>query len=96
MLIHDAQHTVDEYEPKRHWGHCTVEYALHVAREAGVRNLVLFHHDPLHGDDEMDRIANHAGELGARMGIPEVTVARDGLVLHLAAHPAENRAAGAQ
>lgn len=96
MLIHDAQHTSSEYEPKRHWGHCTVEYALHVARESGARNAVLFHHDPLHGDDEMDRIANDAGELGARMGIPEVTVARDGLELHVAAHPAENRAAGAQ
>jgi phosphoribosyl 1,2-cyclic phosphodiesterase len=96
VLIHDAQHTSSEYEPKRHWGHCTVEYALHVARESGTRNLVLFHHDPLHGDDDMDRIANDAGELGARMGIPEVTVARDGLELHLAAHPAENRASGAQ
>ena len=57
VLIHDAQHTRDEYEPKRHWGHCTVDYAVLVAREAGARNLVLFHHDPVHGDDEMDTIA---------------------------------------
>jgi ribonuclease BN (tRNA processing enzyme) len=64
VLIHDAQHTAEEYEPKRHWGHCTVGYALHVAREAGVRTLALFHHDPLHGDDDMDRIANNASELG--------------------------------
>jgi phosphoribosyl 1,2-cyclic phosphodiesterase len=96
VLIHDAQHTSSEYEPKRHWGHCTVEYALHVARETGARNLVLFHHDPLHGDDQMDRIGADAADLGARMGIPEVTVARDGLQLHLAAHPAENRATGGQ
>ena len=96
VLIHDAQHTFEEYEPKRHWGHCTVEYALHVARESGVRNIVLFHHDPLHDDDEMDRIGHDAAELGARMGIPEVTVARDRLVLQLAAHPADNRAPGAQ
>jgi phosphoribosyl 1,2-cyclic phosphodiesterase len=96
MLIHDAQHTSTEYEAKRHWGHCTIEYALHVAREAGARNLVLFHHDPLHGDEEMDRIGRDAGELGARMGIPEVTVARDGLQLHLAAQPAGKRATGGQ
>src|SRR5437773_463834 len=37
VLIHDAQHTPAEYEPKRHWGHCTVDYAVHVAREAGAR-----------------------------------------------------------
>ncbi len=39
VLIHDAQHTPAEYEPKRHWGHCTVDYAVHVAREAGARQL---------------------------------------------------------
>ena len=39
VLIHDAQHTPAEYEPKRHWGHCTADYAVHVAREAGARRL---------------------------------------------------------
>ena len=47
LLIHDAQHTPDEYEPKRHWGHSTVDYAVHVARESGAKQLVLFHHDPV-------------------------------------------------
>ena len=94
VLIHDAQHTLSEYEPKRHWGHCTIDYALLVAREAGARNLVLFHHDPIHGDDEMDRIGRDAGELGARMGVPEVSVARDGMTLQLDAQPSEVPGAG--
>ena len=54
-LIHDAQHTTSEYEMKRHWGHCTIEYAVHVAREAGARELALFHHCPSHGDDKHRR-----------------------------------------
>jgi phosphoribosyl 1,2-cyclic phosphodiesterase len=94
VLIHDAQHTLSEYEPKRHWGHCTIDYAVLVAREAGARNLVLFHHDPIHGDDEMDRIGRDAGELGARMGVPEVSVARDGMTLQLDAQPSEVPGAG--
>ena len=61
LLIHDAQHTPEEYEPKRHWGHSTVDYAVHVARESGAKELVLFHHDPAHGDDELDRIAVRDG-----------------------------------
>jgi phosphoribosyl 1,2-cyclic phosphodiesterase len=85
VLIHDAQHTLAEYEPKRHWGHCTVDYAVLVAREVNARSLVLFHHDPIHGDDEMDRIGGEAQELAASMGVPELIVARDGLQLHLAA-----------
>ena len=96
VLIHDAQHTLAEYEPKRHWGHCTIDYAVLVAREAGVRNLVLFHHDPIHGDDEMDRIGRDAGELGARMGVPEVSVARDGMTLQLDAQPSEVPGAGSR
>ena len=95
VLIHDAQHTRAEYEPKRHWGHCTVDYAVLVAREAGARSLVLFHHDPLHADADMDRIGDDASELAASMGVPEVVVARDGMVLELEAH-ARPRDAGAR
>jgi len=88
LLIHDAQHTPAEYELKRHWGHCTVDYSVLVAREAGARHLTLFHHDPIHGDDDMDAIGRDAAELAARMGVPELSVARYGMQLHLAAHPA--------
>ena len=63
LLIHDAQHTTEEYELKRHWGHCTIDYAVHVAREAGARALALFHHGPSHGDDEIDEILRDARDL---------------------------------
>ena len=46
----------DEYELKRSWGHCTIEYALLVAKEAGAHELALFHHCPTHGDDRLDTI----------------------------------------
>ena len=56
LLIHDAQYTPAEFEEKAHWGHCTVDYAVLVAREAGAQRLVLFHHDPAHGDDVVDEL----------------------------------------
>ena len=28
LLIHDAQHTHNEFEHKRNWGHCPFEYAF--------------------------------------------------------------------
>ena len=34
VLMHDAQHTLAEYETKRHFGHSTIEYAVHVATRA--------------------------------------------------------------
>jgi phosphoribosyl 1,2-cyclic phosphodiesterase len=83
VLIHDAQHTRAEYEPKRHWGHCTVDYAVHVAREAGARRLVLFHHDPSHSDDDIVAIERSASDYAARIGGPDVAAGYDGLEIAL-------------
>jgi phosphoribosyl 1,2-cyclic phosphodiesterase len=83
LLIHDAQHTHDEYGPKRHWGHCTIEYAVHVARESGARKLALFHHDPQHGDDQLDEIWRAAQDHAASVNAPEVVASYEGMELTL-------------
>ena len=81
LLIHDAQYTVDEFPAKATWGHCTVDYAVHVASEAGVRRLALFHHDPTHHDDAVDAILADARALAQGSGIDEVLAAHEGLVV---------------
>jgi phosphoribosyl 1,2-cyclic phosphodiesterase len=83
LLIHDAQHTLEEFEPKRHWGHSTLDYALHVAREAGVRTLALFHHDPAHSDDVIDDLSTALAKRAADSGGPEVVAAHEGLRIRL-------------
>ncbi len=54
LLIHDAQFTPELLAKRPDWGHCTPEYAAHVADMAGASKLALFHHDPLHDDDAVD------------------------------------------
>jgi phosphoribosyl 1,2-cyclic phosphodiesterase len=82
VLVHDAQYWPGEWTAKRDWGHCTVDYAVRVASEAGVRRLVLFHHDPAHGDDEVDRMLDHARRLaGGRVG--EIVAAAEGMSFDL-------------
>jgi phosphoribosyl 1,2-cyclic phosphodiesterase len=90
VLIHDAQHTGEEYGPKRSWGHCTYDYAVHVARESGARMLALYHHDPAHGDEAIDAITVRAADTSAHVGGPEVFAAAEGLVV-----PVGRRAAAA-
>ncbi len=85
LLIHDAQHTPEEFERKRHWGHCTVDYALHVAKEAGAHTLALFHHDPAHSDDDVDRLARVAQDRSAAIGGADVLAAAEGMVLRFPA-----------
>ena len=83
LLIHDAQYTPAEFAEKAAWGHCTVEYALLVAKEAGARRLCLFHHDPSHSDDQLDDMAAGARREGSRLGLDEVLAASEGLSLVL-------------
>jgi ribonuclease BN (tRNA processing enzyme) len=83
VLIHDAQYTPAEFEQKAHWGHCTVDYAVRVAKEAGVKTLSLFHHDPAHDDDTMDGLLAGAKATSARLGGADVLAATDGLSFKL-------------
>jgi len=56
LLIHDAQFTAAEYPAKIGWGHSSAEYAVRLARHAGVKRLALTHHDPMRDDDGIDRL----------------------------------------
>ena len=84
IVIHDAQYTPEEFATKRDWGHCTVDYAINVAAQAGARKLVLFHHDPSHHDDLVDQLASEAAERGRAYGL-EVVAAYEGLTVTLTA-----------
>jgi len=50
LLIHDAQYTPEELKQKRGWGHSSWVQAIEVAKQARVKKLALFHHDPEHND----------------------------------------------
>lgn len=80
MLIYDAMYTDEEYHnpksPKVGWGHSTWQEGVRVAEAAGVKTLVVFHHEPNHSDETMDRI----GET-VRARFPGAVLAREGLIL---------------
>jgi phosphoribosyl 1,2-cyclic phosphodiesterase len=66
LLLHDAQHTAEELPARVHFGHSAIEYAVGLAERAEVRRLVLFHHDPVRTDDELDAlVAQHRRRFAA-------------------------------
>jgi len=81
-LIHDAQYLERDFKPS--WGHSTIDTAIDVALRAGVRRLVLYHHDPDRPDDALDLIGVEAQER-AHASDPglEVVVAKEGLELRI-------------
>ena len=82
LVIHDAQYTPEEYPSRKNWGHSTFEYAVELAAAAGVRQLVLTHHDPTHDDAFVEEIEKRARECAKQLGgVVEVCCAYEGLNL---------------
>lgn len=55
-LIFDAQFTQREAWEKVGWGHSSSLIGVDLARRAGVKRLILFHHDPTYSDDQLQQI----------------------------------------
>lgn len=73
VLLHDAQFLESERALADAYGHATVEETVTLAANAGVRQLVLFHHSPVRTDDQLDRILD-----GVASPLP-IVVAREGM-----------------
>jgi ribonuclease BN (tRNA processing enzyme) len=79
VLIYDAQYLPEEYEAKhRGWGHSHWREAVDIATAAGVKELVLFHHDPDRDDPCVDAIVKCASAYH-----PLVRAAREGDIIQL-------------
>jgi len=73
LLVHEATFAGEELERAKETGHSTAAEAAMVAREAGVRRLVLTHISPRYTRDAPELLEE------ARAAFPEVIIARDGL-----------------
>ncbi|MGD9837189.1 MAG: MBL fold metallo-hydrolase [Afipia sp.] len=78
IVIIDTTYTDEELPEHVGWGHSSWQQAIRLANEAGVGKLFLFHHDPEHDDDEMDRIAASAAK-----ALPGTVVAREGFSINI-------------
>ncbi|MDB3952658.1 MBL fold metallo-hydrolase [Alphaproteobacteria bacterium] len=76
LFIYDCTYTDEEYQRFKGFGHSTWQEGVRLADEAGVKTLVIFHHDPSHDDEMMDKIGGDAEN--AR---PGTLVAREGMTL---------------
>ena len=82
ILVHDAQYTFDEYlDSKLGWGHTPFEFAINSAHKAGVKKLVLFHHDPMRTDEHIKGLLAHYRELTQGKTDMEIVMAQEGMML---------------
>jgi len=82
VLLHDTQYLDHEYGAHVGWGHSSLADSVEFAHKAGVRNLVLFHHDPYHTDDELEALLLEARQIWPRAG-DRVCMAHEGMTIRL-------------
>ena len=77
VFINDAQYSPEQLASSRKgWGHSSWLEGVKIAREAGVRNLFLFHHDPDASDQIVDGFLQ-----AARKEFPTTWAATEGMVI---------------
>lgn len=86
-LIFDAQYTLREVlGQKVDWGHSSALIGVDLARAAGAKKLILFHHDPTYSDADLQAIQAKAIAYQEQDTISppcEVLIAYEGLTLDL-------------
>jgi phosphoribosyl 1,2-cyclic phosphodiesterase len=76
LMIYDCNFTDAEFSRYVGWGHSTWQEGVRIAQSAKVKKLVLFHHDPEHDDETLDRIGDEARAMHV-----ETIVAQEGTTL---------------
>ncbi|MCB1160312.1 MAG: MBL fold metallo-hydrolase [Leptospiraceae bacterium] len=86
VLVFDTQYTFEESLNKIDWGHSSASIATDIALKAGVKKLVMFHHDPSYDDEKLDTVylrALNYKHMFDRNNELEIIMAYEGLVLDI-------------
>lgn len=78
LLVYDGAYSDEEYEQRRGWGHSTRNEGARLGLHAGVRRVLLTHHEPSAEDDALD-----AAGVELEASYPFVLLAREGMVVEL-------------
>ncbi len=74
LLIHEGQYTPEELPRFKGWGHSSWQQAIEVAEQAGVKQLIITHHDPDHDDRFLAEV-----ERQCQARLPGCLLARQGM-----------------
>ena len=78
VLIHDAQYTPEQMPNHRGWGHSSWEHCVNIAKRSNAKQLILFHHNPEHGNAILEKI-----EYDAQAQFQNTLSAREGMEIQI-------------
>ena len=78
LVIYDATFTDEEYPRFKGWGHSTWQEGMRLCQQHGVQQMAIYHHDPSHTDDVIEKI-----EIEAKKSWSGLFVARQGMTVQV-------------
>ncbi|MDA0268104.1 MAG: MBL fold metallo-hydrolase [Cyanobacteria bacterium] len=78
LLIYDGTYADTAYHDLNSNASIAWETGINLVKEAAIKELILFHHNPAHDDDFLDRM-----EMEIRQHFGNVRLAREGMILQL-------------
>lgn len=84
LVVYDSQYTKKEYEKNRTgWGHSYYEWVINTAHKAKVKQVLLYHHDPLRTDRELEQLeTSYKKQIRGQTNL-SIDMAREGMELTL-------------
>ena len=83
LIVYDVQYTRNEYESSKvGWGHTSIEYAISSSIRNKVKQVALFHHDPVRTDRQIDELTRRYCN-PTDTGSTEIFFAREGMEINL-------------
>jgi ribonuclease BN (tRNA processing enzyme) len=83
VLLHDCQYTEQEYGERVGWGHSSTEHVATFAELADVDRLLMFHHDPMHSDEQLESMLARVRQLREDGAAERTDLASEGLRIEL-------------
>jgi phosphoribosyl 1,2-cyclic phosphodiesterase len=81
LLFHDGQYSSEEYAKRIGWGHSAMEDAIQLAEFAGVKKLLMTHHDPSRSDSKLKEFLEELKS--TQKGNLDFDFAREGVEIEL-------------
>jgi len=78
VVVYDSTYTEEEFPSRVGWGHSTWNEGMKLCKMANVKKFVIFHHDPDHTDDFMEKL-----EAEATSAWENTVVSRDGMEIEI-------------
>ncbi len=85
VLVHDSQYRESDMPAKHGWGHSLISQVRKLALDAQIGTLVIYHHDPMRTDAELDEVRIESEQYFRSKGArTNVLIAFEGLSLDIA------------